>query len=209
AKKEGAAGFFKGVGKGLVGVVARPTGGIIDMASSTLQGIKKVAESTEDVSKLRPPRCIREDGIIRPYDRIESEGCNLFEKLDFQKFDGESYRFHCRWYEKKKAKLLITNRRVVYVSDEILGHLGNDWNYTFEEFVQPPSLEGKVLSLYIKDQSMIGFSNPKSGTESFVRKVILPDTNMAKRVSDALKEARSARQQQQLVKRKSLRFSKP
>jgi vacuolar protein sorting-associated protein 13A/C len=41
AKKEGAAGFFKGIGKGLVGVVARPTGGIIDMASSTFQGIQR------------------------------------------------------------------------------------------------------------------------------------------------------------------------
>lgn len=41
AQKEGAAGFFKGFGKGLVGAVARPTGGIIDMASSTFQGIKR------------------------------------------------------------------------------------------------------------------------------------------------------------------------
>uniref|UniRef100_A0A4W3HUG4 Vacuolar protein sorting 13 homolog C n=1 Tax=Callorhinchus milii TaxID=7868 RepID=A0A4W3HUG4_CALMI len=79
AKKEGTAGFFKGIGKGLVGVVARPTGGIIDMASSTFQGIKKVAESTEDVNKLRPPRCIHEDGIIRTYNRSESEGCELLE----------------------------------------------------------------------------------------------------------------------------------
>lgn len=44
AQKEGAAGFFKGVGKGLVGAVARPTGGIIDMASSTFQGIKRYVE---------------------------------------------------------------------------------------------------------------------------------------------------------------------
>ncbi|GCC33396.1 hypothetical protein chiPu_0011865, partial [Chiloscyllium punctatum] len=209
AKKEGAAGFFKGVGKGLVGVVARPTGGIVDMASSTLQGIKKVAESTEDVNKLRPPRCIREDGIIRPYDRTESEGCHLFEKLDIQKFEGEHYRIHCRLYGRKKAHLLITNRRVVCLSDEILGHLGSDWNYTFEEFVQPPTLEGNVLSLYIKDQSIIGFSNPKSGSEGFVRKVALQDVKMAKRMIDALEEAQAARQQQQLVKRKSLRFLKP
>ena len=41
AMKEGAAGFFKGIGKGLVGVVARPTGGIVDMASSTFQGIQR------------------------------------------------------------------------------------------------------------------------------------------------------------------------
>ncbi|NWT48446.1 VP13C protein, partial [Chroicocephalus maculipennis] len=79
AKKEGAAGFFKGIGKGLVGVVARPTGGIVDMASSTFQGIQRVAESTEEVSNLRPPRFIHEDGIIRPYDRVEAEGYDLFE----------------------------------------------------------------------------------------------------------------------------------
>uniref|UniRef100_A0A803Y8M6 Vacuolar protein sorting-associated protein 13 VPS13 adaptor binding domain-containing protein n=1 Tax=Meleagris gallopavo TaxID=9103 RepID=A0A803Y8M6_MELGA len=72
AKKEGAAGFFKGIGKGLVGVVARPTGGIVDMASSTFQGIQRVAESTEEVPNLRPPRFIHEDGIIRPYNRVES-----------------------------------------------------------------------------------------------------------------------------------------
>jgi vacuolar protein sorting-associated protein 13A/C len=33
AKEEGVGGFFKGVGKGVVGLVARPTGGIIDFAS--------------------------------------------------------------------------------------------------------------------------------------------------------------------------------
>uniref|UniRef100_A0A8D0WK37 Vacuolar protein sorting 13 homolog C n=1 Tax=Sus scrofa TaxID=9823 RepID=A0A8D0WK37_PIG len=80
AKKEGAAGFFKGIGKGLVGAVARPTGGIIDMASSTFQGIQRAAESTEEVSRLRSPRLIHEDGIIRPYDRQESEGYDLFEQ---------------------------------------------------------------------------------------------------------------------------------
>uniref|UniRef100_A0A8C1V8U3 Vacuolar protein sorting 13 homolog C n=1 Tax=Cyprinus carpio TaxID=7962 RepID=A0A8C1V8U3_CYPCA len=79
AKKEGAAGFFKGIGKGLVGVVARPTGGIIDMASSTFQGIQRVAESTDEVTKLRPVRLIQEDGIIRPYNQHESEGYDLFQ----------------------------------------------------------------------------------------------------------------------------------
>lgn len=39
----------------------------------------RVAESTEEVSNLRPPRLIREDGIIRPYNRVEAEGYDLFE----------------------------------------------------------------------------------------------------------------------------------
>ena len=40
AKEQGAAGFFKGLGKGVVGVIARPAGGLVDFASSTLEGIK-------------------------------------------------------------------------------------------------------------------------------------------------------------------------
>ncbi|MEQ2165498.1 hypothetical protein GOODEAATRI_017447 [Goodea atripinnis] len=79
AKKEGAAGFFKGIGKGLVGVVARPTGSIVDMASTTFQGIQRVAEATEEVTKLRPVRLIKEDGIIRPYDVTESQGFDLYQ----------------------------------------------------------------------------------------------------------------------------------
>uniref|UniRef100_A0A8C4VAL4 Vacuolar protein sorting 13 homolog A n=1 Tax=Falco tinnunculus TaxID=100819 RepID=A0A8C4VAL4_FALTI len=80
AQKEGAAGFFKGVGKGLVGAVARPTGGIIDMASSTFQGIKKVADSSEDVVSLRPPRFFGEDGVIRPYRLRDGTGSQMLQE---------------------------------------------------------------------------------------------------------------------------------
>uniref|UniRef100_A0A672HME5 Vacuolar protein sorting 13 homolog A n=1 Tax=Salarias fasciatus TaxID=181472 RepID=A0A672HME5_SALFA len=80
AQKEGAAGFFKGVGKGLVGAVARPTGGIIDMASSTFQGIKRAAETSQDVESLRPPRFIHEDGVIRPYKQREGLGSQMLQR---------------------------------------------------------------------------------------------------------------------------------
>ncbi|CAG5923536.1 unnamed protein product [Menidia menidia] len=80
AQKEGAAGFFKGVGKGLVGAVARPTGGIIDMASSTFQGIKRAAETSQDVESLRPPRFIHEDGVIRPYKEREGVGSQMLQR---------------------------------------------------------------------------------------------------------------------------------
>uniref|UniRef100_A0A8C5L643 Vacuolar protein sorting 13A n=1 Tax=Jaculus jaculus TaxID=51337 RepID=A0A8C5L643_JACJA len=78
AQKEGAAGFFKGVGKGLVGAVARPTGGIIDMASSTFQGIKRATETSE-VESLRPPRFFNEDGVIRPYRLRDGTGNQMLQ----------------------------------------------------------------------------------------------------------------------------------
>ena len=41
AKKGGVGGFFKGVVKGVIGLVARPVGGVVELASNIFQGISK------------------------------------------------------------------------------------------------------------------------------------------------------------------------
>jgi vacuolar protein sorting-associated protein 13A/C len=43
AKQEGVEGFFKGVGKGVVGLVARPAAGVIDFASDSFGAVKRYA----------------------------------------------------------------------------------------------------------------------------------------------------------------------
>ncbi|XP_030044282.1 intermembrane lipid transfer protein VPS13C [Microcaecilia unicolor] len=209
AKKEGAAGFFKGIGKGLVGVVARPTGGIVDMASSTFQGIQRVAESTEDVSKLRPPRLIREDGIIHPYDRSEAEGYDLFENSNVKKLDGEVFRYCSTLPEGKKSTLVVTNRRVMCVKEvEILGQRITDWDYLLEDFIRPPSVEESTLNLYVKDHGPLVFQKKESAGQGYLKKVHLQSANTAKMVCNAIDDAQSLRQQQKLVKQKSVRFIK-
>lgn len=207
AKKEGAAGFFKGIGKGLVGVVARPTGGIIDMASSTFQGIQRVAESTEDVSPLRRPRFIHEDGIIRPYSQSEAQGLNLFENSNLKKMDGEVFRYCRSLSVNNKVNLVVTNRRIMNVKEvEILGHRSIDWDYYFEDFVQPPTVEDNVLNLFVKDQSLKVFQKKENGSHEVKKRVALQSSAVAKEVLKALDEARTTRQQQTLVRQKSERF---
>lgn len=41
AMEEGVGGFFKGLGKGMVGLVTRPTAGVVDLATGTLSTVKK------------------------------------------------------------------------------------------------------------------------------------------------------------------------
>jgi vacuolar protein sorting-associated protein 13A/C len=41
AKSAGLGGFFGGIGKGLIGAVTKPTAGIVDFASQSLEGIRK------------------------------------------------------------------------------------------------------------------------------------------------------------------------
>uniref|UniRef100_A0A8C4NUD4 Vacuolar protein sorting-associated protein 13C n=1 Tax=Dicentrarchus labrax TaxID=13489 RepID=A0A8C4NUD4_DICLA len=177
AKKEGAAGFFKGIGKGLVGVVARPTGGIVDMASSTFQGIQRAAESTEEVTKLRPVRLIREDGIIRPYDLTESQGFDLFQRSEIKQLEGEVFRDHCQYPGHRKTNIIVTNRRVLCVKElDFVGHFSREWECLFENFYRPPTVSGSELKIYCKEQQKLKL---KRDSQDPVRSLQLRDTNIA------------------------------
>lgn len=41
AREDGVEGFFKGFGKGMVGLVTRPTAGVIDFASGSFGAVKR------------------------------------------------------------------------------------------------------------------------------------------------------------------------
>ncbi|XP_074513317.1 intermembrane lipid transfer protein VPS13C isoform X9 [Sebastes fasciatus] len=205
AKKEGAAGFFKGIGKGLVGVVARPTGGIVDMASSTFQGIQRVAESTEEVTKLRPVRLIREDGIIRPYDLTESQGFDLFQRSEIKQLDGEVFRDHCPYPGHRKTNIIVTNRRVLCVKEiDFVGHFNREWECLFENFYRPPAVTGSELKIYCKEHQKLKL--PKRDGQESVRSVQLRDSNCAQKLQVAISDAQVAQQQHRMARQKSQRF---
>ncbi|KAG7265616.1 hypothetical protein CRUP_015738 [Coryphaenoides rupestris] len=136
AQKEGAAGFFKGMGKGLVGAVARPTGGFIDMVSSTFQGIKRAAETSQDIESLRPPRFIHEDGVIRPYKEREGLGSQMLQKIENGRFSKYRYFAHAKVNE--SDFLMITKRGIFFVTKGTFGQLTCEWQYLFDEFTKDP-----------------------------------------------------------------------
>ncbi|XP_034728114.1 vacuolar protein sorting-associated protein 13A isoform X2 [Etheostoma cragini] len=151
AQKEGAAGFFKGVGKGLVGAVARPTGGIIDMASSTFQGIKRAAETSQDVASLRPPRFIHEDGVIRPYKEREGIGSQMLQKIENGRF--AKYRYFAHAKVNDSDFLMITKRGIFFVTKGTFGQLTCEWQYLFDEFTKDPMIvEGRRLRIEAKER---------------------------------------------------------
>uniref|UniRef100_A0A673Z765 Vacuolar protein sorting 13 homolog C n=1 Tax=Salmo trutta TaxID=8032 RepID=A0A673Z765_SALTR len=207
AKKEGVAGFFKGIGKGLVGVVARPTGGIVDMASSTFHGIQRVAESTEEVTKLRPVRLIREDGIIRPYDQEDAKGYDLFQRSEIKQLEGEIFREHCLYPGHRKTNIIVTNRRVMCVKEvEFVGHFNKEWECLFEYFSRPPYVEGGDLVIYCKEQNKLKFQK-RDGLEP-MRVLHLKYPATAQKLCEAIEQAQSAQRQHRMVKQKSQRFLK-
>uniref|UniRef100_A0A8C6JV32 Uncharacterized protein n=1 Tax=Melopsittacus undulatus TaxID=13146 RepID=A0A8C6JV32_MELUD len=176
AQKEGAAGFFKGVGKGLVGAVARPTGGIIDMASSTFQGIKKVTDSSEDVISLRPPRFFGEDGVIRPYRLRDGTGSQMLQKIENGRFAKLRYIAHAM--VNSTDLLMVTKSGVLFVTKGTFGQLTCEWQYTYDEFTKEPFIvDGRRLRIEAKERvksvfhakefgKIINFKTPEDAKQS-------------------------------------------
>ncbi|XP_070507341.1 intermembrane lipid transfer protein Vps13 isoform X3 [Chironomus tepperi] len=131
ARSEGVQGFFKGLGKGAVGLVARPATGIVDFASGTFDSVKRATELSDEEKKLRPPRFLHSDGIIRPYSRSEAEGFKIFRDVDKGKFAVSDQLIYAEAVVEKEV-LLVTNHRIIYVRKDLFGWQ-SDWIYKWDE----------------------------------------------------------------------------
>jgi vacuolar protein sorting-associated protein 13A/C len=79
AKKEGLLGLVKGAGKGVLGLVLRPTGGLIDLTSATFNAVQRRTKvGNYDITQLRPTRFIGQPKFVSPYSPHKAEGYALF-----------------------------------------------------------------------------------------------------------------------------------
>ena len=142
AMDEGVGGFFKGVGKGVVGLVARPTGGVVDFASGTLDSLKRSTEVTETISRVRPARFLHPDGVVRNYNLKEATGNRIFRATEKGKYVrlGDSYVTHTDINAaSKQSVFLVTSKRVLFVVySQVLGSWSVDWEFELGEISGPP-----------------------------------------------------------------------
>uniref|UniRef100_A0A094ZKC7 Vacuolar protein sorting-associated protein 13A n=1 Tax=Schistosoma haematobium TaxID=6185 RepID=A0A094ZKC7_SCHHA len=150
AKKEGVEGFFKGFGKGLVGAVTRPVSGVVDFASSSFEGIRRLADTTQEVSRVRPPRFIRSDGIIRPYDKREAD--------DKDGIFGQ-YLFHIHSVRGNSALVLTTNNLLIIESMDLLGTFSIDWKTPLENLSEVPVINKSGILINLKERQKKMFTS--------------------------------------------------
>ncbi|OAD68026.1 hypothetical protein PHYBLDRAFT_57710 [Phycomyces blakesleeanus NRRL 1555(-)] len=112
ASKEGVSGFFTGFGKGLVGAVTKPVVGAFDLASNVTEGIRNSATPTDvnDIERIRYPRYIGNDGILKPYSTKEAQGQHWLREVDNGKYFQDSYIYHCHVQSDERVAMLTSNR---------------------------------------------------------------------------------------------------
>lgn len=84
AKQEGEIGFVKGLGRGLVGLVAKPAAGVLALGSEVLKGVRQlISPDPEWMKPLRKPR-VALMNVIGSYDPQSSDIEKLVQR-DYRK----------------------------------------------------------------------------------------------------------------------------
>ena len=147
AEKEGAAGFVKGVGKGLLGLATKPAIGAFDLASNLAEGVRNTTTvfDAEGLDRVRLTRFIGMDGIVRPYSQREALGQFWLKTCDDGKYFNEDYIAHLE-LEGKEMLIMITYERVLMVKAQKLKTI---WEVKLTD-VQTISKERTGMSIGLK-----------------------------------------------------------
>ncbi|XP_031777535.1 vacuolar protein sorting-associated protein 13 isoform X3 [Nasonia vitripennis] len=172
AKEEGVEGFFKGFGKGMVGLVTRPTAGIVDFASGSFGAVRRATDMSEEAKRVRPPRFLQPDSLVRPYIRDEAEGNKILCELEKGKYaNTDIYYFHLYL---NRDVLLLTDKRIAYLEHcDLFGGWKVDWSYTWQEIDPPPIMVDKGIQINIKTarKKLGGFF----GNSDATKVLLIPD----------------------------------
>lgn len=147
ASKEGAGGFFKGIGKGVIGLPTKTAIGLFDLASNVSEGIRNTTTvfDTDGLEKVRLPRYISYDNVVRPYSQREAQGQYWLKSVDGGEYFDETYLAHLVLAGEDKA-VIVTFKRIILFE---VNSLKATWAISFNQ-IKSLSLEttgvGIILS---------------------------------------------------------------
>ncbi|KAH8819973.1 hypothetical protein F5884DRAFT_32326 [Xylogone sp. PMI_703] len=147
AEQEGVAGFFKGVGKGVLGLATKPAIGIFDLASNVSEGIRNTTTvfDSDALDRVRLARFIGSDGIVRPYNQREALGQFWLKQLDNGKYFNEQYLAHLE-LPREDVVVMLTYSRIMLIKSK---KLASEWDVPLKD-IQTISKERTGLSLSLR-----------------------------------------------------------
>lgn len=151
-QREGTTGFFKGIGKGLVGLPTKTAIGILDLTSNLSQGVKKSTSTLAggmSASRARLPRHIDlYEQVINSYNLRESQGQFWLKTCNGGLFINDHYLAHVILPGRELA-VIVSMERICEVR---IAPLECMWGTSYNS-IQGISVESDGIRIKLKMQS--------------------------------------------------------
>ncbi|EPR79417.1 Vacuolar protein sorting-associated protein MRS6, partial [Spraguea lophii 42_110] len=152
--KKGVKGFFKGIGKGIAGVIAKPIVGIVGFSTKITEAVKDVVE--EKIERVEYPRgitCIKIEGKIVTIknDNNEYGLYDGYDGYDDRRYNNEHKEYNTNNNSNSITNITPNNNSTTYITsnnsttNSIINKNNNIKEYKLSDTKPPPS----PLSLYL------------------------------------------------------------
>lgn len=147
ASQEGAIGFFKGLGKGIVGLPTKTAIGFLDLANSVSEGVRNTTTvfDANQIDRVRPTRFTAHDGVVRPYSHREAQGQAWLKVANNGEFFRDSYLAHLSLSENEMI-IIVTFMRIMLLSTTTMT---TEWEVRFRD-LQTIAMERTGLALILR-----------------------------------------------------------
>lgn len=131
ANEEGASGFIKGLGRGIIGLPAKTATGMLDFANDISESIKSstTAFDKDSSRRMHLPRNIRYNGCVTSYSEKEAQGQYWLKTCDGGKYSRERYLAHVM-LPGFEMVCIVSMSRILVVTVETLKA---EWNMPYEK----------------------------------------------------------------------------
>lgn len=147
ATQGGALGFFKGLGKGIVGLPTKTALGFFDLAQSVSEGVRNTTTVFDGnaIESVRPPRFISLEGIVRPYNQREAQGQAWLKVANNGEFFRDNYLAHLSLAEDDMI-IIVTYLRIMLLGTTAMT---TEWEIRFRD-LQTIAMERTGLTLILR-----------------------------------------------------------
>lgn len=146
AASGGTSGFFRGLGRGLVGLPTKTAIGVLDFASNFSEGVRNTATSVDShaIARVRLPRVIGSDGLVRPYNNREAVGQMIMRSTGDGVFAKDHYLAHSNVTQDRVVIISLERICLTKVSDMEL-----EWDVTYDQLAAV-SMEHTGIALRLR-----------------------------------------------------------
>lgn len=148
AARSGAPGFFKGLGKGMIGLPTKAAIGLFDLASNVSEGVRNTTTvfDGDTIARVRPTRFIGRDGIVKPFQHRESVGQTWLKACNGGQYFSDEYVAHLGLSPSEEVVVIVTFSRIIMLS---IATMRTEWEVKYQD-LQTVAMERGGIGLILR-----------------------------------------------------------
>ncbi|KAK8726842.1 hypothetical protein OTU49_010087 [Cherax quadricarinatus] len=154
AQQDGVEGFFKGLGRGIMGLITKPTLGVIDSVAMACDGIRRAVDLGYDVIlRSRVPRHVSPFIAMRPYDSHEAAGMTLLASLSHGHYmQTDWYIAHATLSESNRPDIILISDKHIFKLERcsLWGGWDISWKVAVRNLLHQPTLKDNSILLVLR-----------------------------------------------------------